>query len=66
MPNNVLLCIENRVDLSHPWTEVLTSQVVANRTNWSFHVYLNRRAKTLEPAPSIRPKPIRRKKKIEG
>ena len=45
MPNNVLMCIEKRVDLPRPWTEVLTPQVVANRTNWSFHVYLNERGK---------------------
>ena len=41
MSNNVLMCIENCVDLPRLWTEVLTPQVVANRTNWSFHVYFN-------------------------
>jgi len=39
------MCIENRMDLPRPWTEVLTPQVVSNRTNWSFHVYLNGRGK---------------------
>jgi len=39
------MCIENRADLPRPWTEILTPQVVANRTNWSFHVYLNGRGK---------------------
>jgi len=45
MSNNVLMCIENRADLPRPWTEVLTPQVVTNRTNRSFHVYLNGRNK---------------------
>ena len=25
MPNNILMCIENRANLPRPWTEVLTS-----------------------------------------
>jgi len=37
--------IKNRTNLSLLWTEVLTPQVVANRMNWSFHVYLNERGK---------------------
>jgi len=41
MSNNVLMYIENRADLPRSWTEILTPQVVANQTNWSFHVYLN-------------------------
>ena len=45
MFNNVLMCIENRADLPRLWIEVLTPQVVANRTNWSFHVYLNEHGK---------------------
>jgi len=43
MSNNVLMYIENRADLPHPRTEGLTPQMVVNRTNWSFHVYLNER-----------------------
>ena len=39
------MCIKNHADLPRPWTEVLTSQVVANRTNQSFHVCLNERGK---------------------
>jgi len=39
--NNVLMCIENCADLSCPWTEVLTSQVIANRTSLLFHASLN-------------------------
>jgi len=45
MSNNVLMCIENRMDLPRPWTEVLTSQVVANQTSWLFHVSFNGRGK---------------------
>jgi len=45
MSNNVLMCIENRADFPLLWIEVLAPQVVANRTNWSFHVYLNERDK---------------------
>ena len=45
MSNNVLMCIENRADLPRPWTEVLTSQAVANRTSWLFHVSSNGRNK---------------------
>ena len=56
------MCIENRADLPHPCTEVLTPQVVANRMNWSFLVYLNGVVRTLEPAPMIWPRPSRRKK----
>ena len=41
MPNNVLICIENRMDLPRPLTKVQTSLVVTNRMNWSFYVYLN-------------------------
>jgi len=43
--NNILICIKNRIDLPRPWIEILTPQVVANRTNWSFHVYLDGREK---------------------
>jgi len=45
MSDNVLMCIEKCADLSRPWIEVLTPQVVTYRTNWSFHVYLNKRGK---------------------
>ena len=45
MSNNVLMCIENRADLPRPWTKVLTSQVVANRTSWPFRVSFNGRGK---------------------
>jgi len=65
MPNNVLMCIENRENLPHPWTEVLTSQVVANRTNWSSHVYLNGRDKDTETS-TIDTAKICKKKKLEG
>jgi len=61
MPNNVLMCIENYTDLPRLWTKVLTPQVVANRTNWSFISTSIDVTKTLEPAPSIRPRPARRK-----
>jgi len=45
MSNYVLMRVENLADLSRPWTEVLTPQVVINWTHWSFHVYLNGRGK---------------------
>jgi len=59
------MCIENHADLPHPWTEVLTSQVIANRMNSSFHVYLNGRGKdtgtsTIDTAKTCK------KKKLKG
>ena len=59
------MCIENRADLPRLWTEVLTPQVVANRMNWSFHVYLNGRAKDTGTS-TIDTTNTCKKKKLEG
>ena len=62
MSNNVLMCIDDHADLPCPWTEVLTSQVLANRTSWPVQISPMNPAKMLELAPSIWSRPARNKK----
>jgi len=62
MSNNVLMGIDNRAELPRPYIEVLTSQVLANRKAGRSKYPPMDVAKTLEPTPTIWPRPVRNKK----
>jgi len=60
--NNILMCINNSTDLPRPWTEVLTFQVLANRTSWPFHVSSNGRDKDTRTSTIDMTKTCKKKK----